>query len=168
MDLLLMIDYILTLIVFLSLWVALKRANRSLATIALLLQCVSITIYFASTAAFEMLNLSRLYATSNSNTEKVIFLASGQTMFSIYQGTAFNVSYVLACIALVTMSVVMIKSKVFSKRTSYLGLIAGILMILPPTAGTIGIVISFLSLIPTIPWLILIARRFFYFSRSTP
>src|ERR1017187_10473732 len=56
MDLLLMIDYILTLIVFLSLWVALKSANRSLATIALLLQCVSITIYFASTAAFEMLD----------------------------------------------------------------------------------------------------------------
>lgn len=37
----------------------------------------------------------------------------------------------------------------------------GILMLVPPCVGKIGIIISLLPLIPLIPWLILIVRKFF-------
>lgn len=161
MDLLLTVDYALLAMVFLALWAALRRASPSFMAIALVLQLVSITTYFASTAAFEMLALSNQYAVATTEKEQSMLLAAGQAMLATWQGTAFNVSYILGAVAFLTASAVMLRSNVFSKATAYLGLLAGVLMTVPPSAGTAGIVISFLSLIPTIPWLILVARRLF-------
>lgn len=169
MDLLLTIDYLLLIPVFLALWAELKQVNQSLMAIALVLQLVSITTYFASTAAFEMLGLSKQHAAATMDAERSTFLAAGQAMLSTWQGTAFDVSYIiLGAIALLTVSAVMLRSKVFSKPTAYLGLVAGVLMTVPPSAGMIGIIVSFLSLLPTIPWLILVARRLFQLARGRP
>lgn len=164
MDLLLCVDYLLLLVIFLALWAALKKVNLSFATIAFTLQLTAIAIYFASTAAFEMLRLSNLWANTTSYTEKIMYLAAGQAMYATWQGTAFNFSYLLGCIALFTISVVMLYSTAFSKTTAYLGLAAGVLMVVPPTAGLLGMTFSFISLVPTIPWLILLAKKFFKLS----
>jgi hypothetical protein len=37
----------------------------------------------------------------------------------------------------------------------------GVLMLVPPTVGMIGLLLSLISLIPTLIWLIPIARKFF-------
>jgi Domain of unknown function (DUF4386) len=144
LDLLLIVDYILTIPIYLALWVALRRANPSLAAIAVIMQIVSVTTYFASMVAFEMLTLSNLYTTAATDNERTIFLAAGQAMMTTWQGTAFNVSYFLGCIAMIAFSVVMLKSTIFSKTTAIFGLVAGILMIVPPTVGLVGLVLSFL------------------------
>ena len=166
MDLLLIVDYIIFLLIFLAIWFNLRSVNPALVTMALLFQVVSIATYFASTVAFEMLGLSHQYAVATTALEKTICLASGQVMLSVWQGTAFNISYLLGCLALILLSIAMLRSNVFSKVTAYLGLIAGLLMTVPPTVGMIGIIISFLSLVPIIPWLILIARKFFQLSHA--
>ncbi|HEX8923825.1 MAG TPA: hypothetical protein VF828_03770, partial [Patescibacteria group bacterium] len=75
------------------------------------------------------------------------------------QGTAFNVSYVVVAFALLLDTLLMLKSKFFSKKIAYIGIIMGVLMLLPPTAGNIGFVCSFLSLIPMIIWYILVANK---------
>jgi hypothetical protein len=168
MDLLLAVDDALLLVVFLALWAALEKAGRSLMALALLLQSVSVATYFASTAAFEMLALSKLYAVASHDSDRSVILAAGQAMLVSWQGTAFNVSYLLGAAALLCVSVVMLRSTVFSRATAYLCLVAGLLMTVPPTAPTIGIAISLLSLIPTIPWLVLIAVRFHQLSQAPP
>jgi hypothetical protein len=159
MDLLLIIDYLLLIVVFSALWASLRRANESLMAIALILQLIATAAYLASTVAFEMLSLSNQYAAATTDAERSLFLAAGQAMLVTWQGTAFDVSYVLSAIAVLTVSAVMLRSHMFSKVTGYAGLSAGILMSVPPTAGMIGIVFSLVSLVPLVIWLTLIARR---------
>ena len=161
MDLLLIVDYALLGLVFLALWAALKRFNQSFMAIALILELVGITTYFASTVAFEMLSLSNQYAFTITDMERSVLLAAGQVMLAIWQGTAFNISYILSAIALLVVSVIMVRSSIFSKVTAYMGILASLLMFVPPTVGSIGIFLSLISLIPTAIWLILIARKFF-------
>ncbi|HEX2471771.1 MAG TPA: hypothetical protein VHJ59_03370 [Nitrososphaera sp.] len=160
MDLLLIVDYLLLVGVFSALWASLRRANESLMAIALILQLVATATYLASTVAFEMLTLSNQYATANTEVERSIFLAVGQAMLATWQGTAFDVSYVLSAIAILIVSAVMLRSHhLFSKTTGYTGLSAGVLALVPPTAGTIGVIFSLVSLVPMVIWLALIARR---------
>jgi len=165
MDLLLIVDYALMGIVFLALWAALRRASQSFMTIALTLELVGVATYFASTVAFEMLSLSNLYAAATTDAERATLLAAGQAMLATWQGTAFNVSYILGAVALLIVSVVMLRSHVFSKITAYVGVLASALMFVPPTAGTIGIFFSLISLVPTVIWLILIAQKLFRLGR---
>lgn len=160
MDLLLIVDYLLLIGVFSALWASLRRANESLMAIALILQLVATATYLASTVAFEMLTLSNQYATATTEVERSIFLAAGQAMLATWQGTAFDVSYVLSAIAILIVSAVMLRSHhLFCKATGYAGLSAGVLALVPPTAGTIGVIFSLVSLVPMVIWLALIARR---------
>jgi hypothetical protein len=99
MDLLLIVDYVLLLVVFLSLWVVLRRSNESFMAIALILQIISIATYFSSTVALEMLSLSNQYTAATTDTERFTFLVAGQAMLGTWQGTAFDVSYILGAIA---------------------------------------------------------------------
>src|SRR5215211_9229987 len=161
MDLLLIVDYLLLVGVFSALWALLRRANESLMAIALILQLVSTATYFASTVAFEMLSLSNQYGTATTEVERSTFLTAGQAMLATWQGTAFDVSYVLSALAILIVSAVMLRGhhRLFSKTTGYAGLSAGVLALVPPTAGVIGVVFSLVSLVPLAIWLALIARR---------
>jgi hypothetical protein len=161
MDLLLIVDYVLMLMVFLALWAAIRRANESLMVIALALQLVATATYFASTVAFEMLSLSNQYATATTDAERTIFLAAGQAMLATWQGTAFDISYVLGAVALLIVSVVMLRSHLFSKANGYAGMLAGVLALVPASAGMVGLLLSLMSLPPTAIWLLLTAQRLF-------
>ena len=73
----------------------------------------------------------------------------------------FNVYYVMNAIALLIISVVMLRSNIFSRVTAYVGLLAGVLMIVSSTAGTIGLIFALASLVPWALFSVLIARRLF-------
>lgn len=162
LDFLLIVINILLILIYLALYVALVRINKSYMTIALAIGLVGTILFFASReATFGMLSLSNQYAAASTDTERTILLAAGQTLLTIYNGTAFDLSYVFGGVVILIFSVVMLWSNVFSKATSYLGIVMGILMLVPPTVGTIGLLLSLISLIPTLMWLILIARRLF-------
>ncbi len=161
LDFLYLIDSVLMILIYLPLYVALKRTSESFTAIGLAFSLVGIAAFFPSRTAFEMLNLSNQYATAATDAQRTIFLAAGQAMLAIYSGTAFDVYYVLSAVALLIFSLVMLKSTIFSKATAYLGILAGILMIIPSTAGTIGIYFGRASLVPWFVWLILFARRLF-------
>ncbi len=159
MDLLLIVDFLLLVGVFSALWASLRRTNESLMAIALILQLVATAAYLASTVAFEMLSLSNQYANATTEAERYMFLAAGEAMLVTWQGTAFDVSYVLSAVAILIVSAVMLRGHLFSKTTGYAGLSAGVLALAPPTAGMIGVVFSLVSLVPMAIWLALIARR---------
>jgi hypothetical protein len=71
------------------------------------------------------------------------------------------VGYLLGGIAMLITAVVMLRSKSFSKFIAYTGLVMGALMLVPASAGTVGLLLSLISLAPTVIWLLLIARRLF-------
>jgi len=166
LDLLLMLSNALLVLMYLALYAALRRASPSFMAIALTLGLVGIAVYFASNTAFEMLSLSSQYAAATTDAQRSTFLAAGQAMLALYQGTAFDVSYVLGGVTSLIIAVVMLRSNIFSKGTAYVGLLMSVMMVVPPTIGTIGLVFALISLLPLAIWFILIARRFFMLAQS--
>jgi hypothetical protein len=151
LDLLSLADYALMGLMFLALYVALRRTSQSWMTIAAALAFVGIAVYFASNTAFNMLSLSDQYAAATTDAQRSMLLAAGQAMLAIYQGTAFDVSYVLVSVAPLIMSVVMLRSNVFSKATAYVGILANILglgIFLP----AIGLFLSLFSVLGLAIW----------------
>ena len=121
-----------------------------------------------SNTAFEMLTLSNQYVVATTDAQRAEILAAGQAMLAIYQGTAFNVYYILNAIVLLIISSVMQRSTVYSKATAYWGMLAGVLMLVPSTAGTIGLYFAFASLVPWAVFSVLIASKLFQLGRDVP
>ncbi len=167
LDLMMLTSYALMGVVYLALYGALRRANEPFMLLATVAGFVSIATYIASNPAFGMLYLSNQYASATSAAERTQLLAAGQATLASWQGSAYNVSYVLGGIAALIIAVVMLRSEVFSKATAYVGIVLGVMMLLPADAGPVGLVVSLVSLVPTAIWLILIALRLFEFGRST-
>ena len=159
-DLLYLINNILVAIMYLGFYTALKHYNEGIMKLALVLGLLGISAYFASNKAFEMLSASNLYFAASTVSQKSMILIVGQMILSEWQGTAFLVYYVLNGITLILISFVMIKSNSFGKPAAWIGLAAGLLMMVPSTAGTIGLAFSLASLIPWCVFCALVAAKF--------
>jgi hypothetical protein len=166
MDLLLIVDQIFVSVIFLALYIALRETNQSLMAIALVAGLLGIAAYFASSVCFDMLALSNQYAAATTDAQRSMLLAAGQVALTTYQGTAFDVGYVLEGIGLLLTALVMLRSTLFSKTTAIVGIVLGIMSLLPPTAGTIGLFCALGSLIPLVIWSVLIALRFFQLAQG--
>ena len=121
------VDYALVGLMLLALYVALRRASKSYMAIATTLGFVGIAVYFASNTAFSMLALSDKYAAATTDAQRSMFLAAGQAVLAlgaIYQGTGIYVSFLLLAVAGLIISVVMLRSDIFSRVTAYVGILA--------------------------------------------
>ncbi len=166
MDLLYILNNTILVLIYLALFFALRRSSETAVLIAMLLGVLGVAAYYASNTGFEMLSLSRQYVLAASEAERTALLGAGQALLAIYKGTAFDIYYVLNAAALLIFAVVMLRSKVFSKATGWVGLAAGVLMTIPSTAGTLGLIFSLASLVPWAVFSVMIARRFFQMGRS--
>lgn len=147
-DFFLMVDNVLIAVIYLAFYHSLKEKHTGLLQIALVLGFIGIASYISSCKTFELLSLSGRYFAAASEADKAALLAAGYSMVASWQGTAFDAYYVLNAITLLIVAFVMLKSPVYGRLTAIIGLVTGILMIIPSTAGTIGLVFSLLSLIP--------------------
>lgn len=159
LDLLYLVNNAVLILFYLGLYAVLSKGNASLMLIALVTGLVGIASYYSSSIAFEMLSLSQQYYNADSLEIRNQCLAAGRTLLAVYKGTAFDVYYVLNAVSLLIMSGVILKTRLFSRATGYWGLASGVLMVIPSTAGTLGLVFSILSLIPWIGFSILAARK---------
>ena len=125
------VDYALVGLMFLALYVALRRVNKGWMAIATTLGLVGITVYFASNTAFSMLSLSDQYAAATTDAQRAMFLAAGQAVLAIsnsgtvYHGTGIYVSFLLLAVAGLIASAVMLRSSIFGRVTAYVGILAG-------------------------------------------
>jgi len=114
-----------------------------------------------------MLSLSDQYFAASTDLQRSTILAAGYVMLAIWQGTAFDISYILAAIATLMVSAVMLfRSKLFSRITAYSGIVASLLMFVPASAGTIGLLFSLFSLGPYAIWLSLVSKRLLQLATS--
>ena len=152
LDFLYLINNTIMIILYLSLFVALYKDSPLTVLIAFILGIVGLVCYYGSNPSFEILNLSRKFFDANIN-EQIIYIAAGETLLAGYSGTSFNVYYVLNTICLLMFSYTLIKSLIFKKSVGYWALASGFFMIIPSSAGMIGLIFSLLSLIP---WMVFI------------
>jgi hypothetical protein len=147
-DLFILVDNILISIIYLALYHSLKNTNKGLLQIGIMLGLIGIAAYISSNKTFEMLRLSQEYVRATDNNMRLLLETTGKSVLAGWQGTAFDTYYVLNGIALLIISILMFRSKIYNKTTAIWGLVSGILMMVPSTAGIIGLVFSILSLIP--------------------
>lgn len=160
LDLLLVADNVFLVPIFLALYVALSRTSESVMAMATALGVVGIVLFIASNPAFEMLSLSDQYAAATTDAQQSIFVTAGQAMLAEWQGTAFQVAYVLGSIAGIAIGAVMLRGSIFGKGTAYMGILANAVG-LGYYVPTIGIYIAVFSVVFLEIWYVLIARRLF-------
>ena len=166
LDFIYVLNNVILIFIYLSLTLSLFKKSPILSLTALVLGLVGIAAYFSSNPAFEMLNLSNGYWSALAGT-KPQYLAAGLALLANYKGTAFNVYYVLNSIALLIYSKEILLHPRFNKALGIWGTISGALMVIPSTAGIIGMCFSFLSLIPWVVFLVLLTRCFLKLSKTT-
>lgn len=161
LDLFMLIIYVLTGVIYVALYGALHRGHVPVMSLATICGLISIVTYIASNTGFNLLVLSGQYTAAATEAQRAAIRAAGQAMLAIWQGTAYDVSYVLGGVTTLLIAAVMLRGHVFSRVTAYVGLVMGVLMLVPATAGTIGLYLSLISLVPTVIWLALLAWQFF-------
>ncbi|MCF7857985.1 MAG: hypothetical protein K9N07_01470 [Candidatus Cloacimonetes bacterium] len=159
-DFLYMLSMIASIFLYIALFFALFDGHKALSLFAIIIGLIGLTIYFPSNTSIEMLSISKQYFSASSEHAKGLYIASGQTLDSIWKGTSYSVYYVLNGIALILFFLAMIKDNKFRKSTSYIGLTSGFLMTIPSTAGIIGMSMALLSLIPWSIFSILVIQDF--------
>ncbi len=159
-----LVNYTLVGVLFLAVYAALREANRSWMAVAIAFSFTGIASFYASNQAFALLALSNKSATATTEAQRAALLAAGEALIaSSTHGSGFYLGLLLVVLAGLVMSVVMLRSGVFSKATAYVGIAANVLMLgyffvlpiapdwifLPPT----------LSAPFRVVWYVLIARR---------
>lgn len=153
LDFLYMFTNMINVIMYITLFVLLYRQRPVTVLLGLTIGLIGIATYYPSNPAFEMLNLSKQYFLALPE-QQLIYLAAGEALIAGYTGTAFNTYYVLSTVCLLLLSYSIYKSPTFKKSVGIWGLVSGFFMIIPSSAGLIGMIFSLLSLIP---WMVFIA-----------
>jgi hypothetical protein len=161
LDLLLIVDQLLIITVLLGLYVTLRKTDESLMLIGTWAGLLGATLFIvAREATLSMYQLSQQYAAAGDDAQRATLVAAGQTLLTTYNGTSFSLGYFLSGLAMLLVSTVMLRGALFGRVTGVAGVAAGVTALVPASMGTVGFVLSFLSLLPLVIWLFLVGRRF--------
>ena len=163
LDLFLFIGNLFSITLFLALYVSLKPVNEAYALIALVLGLIGVVLLIPSRPLAELYTLSGLYVSATTATAKSQYLASGDTLLTLFNGINWFMNTLLGAISLLISSLLMLRSNVYSKATGYVGIVTNAV-----TCGFfipgIGVFLLFLSLPGYMMWYFLLARKFFQMS----
>ena len=168
LDLLMVPLYVLLLFGFLAMGGALRGSHQVLGLLGTVVAGVGIIVYLTTNPALAMLSLSEAYRTASTEAERASLVSAGQATLASFQGTSGAVSYILMGVAGLIVSANMLRQRVFSRVTGYLGLLQGALMLVPSTFGVVGLVLSLVSLVPFAAWFFLVGRRLLELAGSSP
>ena len=168
LDLILILAEACNVPILFALYAALRRFNPALLTIALTLGLGGIAFFFAVNPTFSMLYLSDQYAAAATDVQRAAFLAAGEALVANYNGTAFGLFFILSGVADLIIAAVMLRSGVFNKATAFAGMVVGAMLLVPPlpVLGMIALVLSYIVILPSMIWNILVAIRLFQLGRS--
>lgn len=164
-ELLFIVYGVLAIPLSLALYVALRRTDPVWMALYLALTIAGSAALFSARPALEMLHLSGQYAATTSEAQRAVYLAAGEGMLATFHGTSYMVSYLLGSITGLILSIVMLRSQIFSRATAYIRIASSILdfgLFLP----VVGLYVSAFSAVLLFVWNIMIARRMFQLGGS--
>lgn len=147
------------IILFLALYVSLKEVNGSYALIALVLGLIADVLIIPARPIAELFSLSGLYASATTEAAKSQYLAAGEALLLLFNGTGWFLNTLLGGFSLLMSSLLMLRSNIFSRSTAYVGIVtnAAVCLFFIPGLGTFFL---FLSLPGYMIWYFQLARRF--------
>lgn len=165
-DLIYLVTNLLMLPLVLVLYLVLRSVNGSLMLLGTILVLIGTIALVAANPLVEMSTLSNRYAAATSDVERTLYLTAGEVFLTGYTGTAYHAHYVLGAIGLLLVSLVMLRSSIFSRLTAFAGIVANVVafgLYVP----RIGVTLSAISGIGYLVWLVLVLRTLFQLSRLT-
>ncbi len=165
LDLLMLLIVPLGVLPSLAMYVALKRVNESYALIALVLALIAVATLIPARPLAELVSLSEKFAAATSEAERGQYLAAGESLHALFNGTAWIAQTVFFMLSGVINCLLMARTRLFSKATAYVGFIsnaAGLGFFAP----VVGIVLLFASTIVGVMWFILMGRDFLRVERQ--
>ena len=171
------VNYLLVGLIFLALYGALHKTNRSIMLITMACGLAGVVVYLASNQAFAMLSLSQRHAAATTEAQRDLFLAAGEALLAIHnagtmhQGTGIHMGLFLVLLAGLLSSVVMLRGRIFNRATAITGLLANGVglsyFITLAFAPAICWIPPTLSAPFRIAWYVLIALRLFRLERES-
>ena len=155
---------------FLALYAAHRRVSKAYGALAMIISFVGVAVFLATNRAFPMLELSSQYASATTDVQRSILAAAGQSMLSVGEshtpGTFMG--FFLGEVAGITISIVMLRGRIFSKVNAIVGIIGFVLLLIyeicssfVPTLFNMAIIFAMGGGLLSMAWYIMISRRFF-------
>ena len=112
-------------LLFYSIYLALKYANKEILTISTILVFAGLTLFLATPSVFSYLYLSDEYAKATIESDKNQLIAAGQAILAsdMWHGTGAKIGGILMQSGALIISMIMLKSNVFNKLTAYTGIV---------------------------------------------
>lgn len=167
LDFLYLFNNAIIAVIYLALFMLLYNEKPVTVILAFMFGLIGIACYYPSNPAFEMMTLSHQFTQALPEL-KSIYLAAGEAVMASYTGTTFNAYYVLSTLCLLLFSYAILKSRHFHKSVGLWGLVSGFFMIVPSSAGKLGMVFSLLSLVPWVIFVILLMNKFNKLAMKNP
>lgn len=141
LDPIVLIGTLFQLPVWFALWAVLRQFDKVKSTLALAIGLISVVASLTIRPIIEMYSLSSLYALADSTELQNIYIAAGESLFSVFHGTSWAVCIMSGGLAAILFASVMGRSGVFTKATFWTMLLSGIgaLPVLIPTIGILSL-----------------------------
>lgn len=117
---------------FYALCAAHRRSSRAFAGLSMILAFIGVAVFLATNRAFSMMALSDRYAAAAVEARRSALAAAGEAMLAVGQGHTPGtfLAFLLAAVAGVAISIVMLRGKVFSKASAIVGIAGFSLMVI--------------------------------------
>jgi hypothetical protein len=170
LDFFMVVITVITIPFFLALYVALKQVNESYALIAVVFGMISCLLVFTARPIAEMFYLSGQYAAATTDAARSQLLAAGEALSALFNGTAWILYFITFGVDALISSLLMLRTKIFSRTTAYLGIFMNIgllpIFAVIPGFAPVATIINLVTTIAGTLWNVLVARSFFQLGRQ--
>ena len=159
-------------LLFLGLFAALREADRGPVILATGLAFAGVTLVLATPSALSMLSLSDKYAAAATDQTRSQLLAAGEAILAadMWHGTGAIIGGILLQSGAVLVSVVMLRTRVFSRTTACVGIVTHGLdlahAVLGPFVPLAGVVLMAIAGPLYLAWFPLVGRRLLRLGRD--
>lgn len=171
LDFIMVVVTFITIPFFLALYVSTKQANESYALIALVFGLISCVLVFIMRPIAEMFSLSNQYAAATTEIARNQYLAAGQALSALFNGTLWILYFLTYTVEYLITSLLMLRINAFNKITAYLGIFLSIgvlspLAVIIPNLASIFTILNLVTTLIWTIWLVLVARTLFRLAKN--
>jgi len=175
LDLLNIINQIILIPSIFALYAAHRETNKPFALLSLILFLIGTTIFVTSNTALTMLDLSQKYFAAGSEEQRMLIAAAGEAMLAkgSHGSLGVFIGFALPTVANALISCVMLNGKIFSRTTSYFGIIGNMLMVIYIIMVTFMPAVEKMALVFAMPaglllmaWMIMFTMKLFKLSNG--
>lgn len=159
-------------VIFLGIYVPLRKTDLSYTTLGTLATFAGVTLLLATPSVFSLLSLSDQFASATTDVQRSQLLAAGEAVLvsDMWHGSGAIIGGLLSLVGALILSIVMLKSEGFAKATAYVGILTYGLDLLRSLIGffapQVSMVLMAIAGTLYLVWFPLLTRDFFKLSRS--